>query len=94
MCVPREKHIRHSPGNKMGKANMPTIYFYWKNVYGNKVAYFSKKSADHQRHYQNLTGLKTLTDGNMSALRQWGFTLEEVMPEFGNQEAKPGIIAR
>lgn len=78
----------------MGKANMPTIYFYWKNVYGNKVAYFSKKSADHQRHYQNLTGLKTLTDGNMSALRQWGFTLEEVMPEFGNQESKPGIIAK
>ena len=69
-------------GKKQGAINMPTIYFYWKLVYGNKVAYFSKKSAKDQGHYQELTGLKTLTDGNMSALRMWGFALEEVMPEY------------
>lgn len=57
------------------------IYYYQKNVYGNILFYFSKKSAKEQEAFIAISGRKTLTPTDIKALTSLGFKLEETLPE-------------
>jgi len=52
---------------------MPTIEVEQKEVYGNKLTYVKKESV--RNSIKKLTGRKTLTDYDIQALKELGFTI-------------------
>lgn len=57
------------------------IYYYQKNVYGNILFYFSKKSVKEQEAFITISGRKTLAPTDVRSLTSLGFKLEETIPE-------------
>ena len=59
--------------------NKQTIEYYKRNVYGNEHKYVKDKAI--QSFIATLTGTKTISDRDITALGGLGFKLVQVLPE-------------